>query len=202
MRGNSSPSNRTRPGFSLIEATLSTVVVGVMLAAAMQVLGASVRTRESGREQARATLIARRVLEEIMQKRYVDPDSDSGETRLTFDDVDDYNGWTQSPPTEIDGSTLVGCAGWTVSVVVAYADPLNPAQNGTSSSGVKRIAVTAKTRSGVSVTLTGLRAARGMVERQLLAQRTYAGFSTIKIRVGSDKASDVSVSVNPLNQVP
>lgn len=189
-------------GFSLIEATLSVVVVGVMLVAAMRVLGASVRTRASGREQARAILLARRVLEEVMQKHYTDPDSDVGETRATFDDVDDYNGWTQTLPTDVDGTPLDTYTGWTISVAVAYADPLLPAQNGNSASGLKRIAVTITASSGAKTTLTGLRAQKGMVERQLQAQRIYTGFSNVKIRAGNDKAPDVVVGINPLNQVP
>ncbi|MBC7771571.1 MAG: hypothetical protein H7210_03665 [Pyrinomonadaceae bacterium] len=192
---------RLRRGFTLIEATLSVLVVGVMLAAAMRVLGASVRTRASGRDQAHASLLARRLLEEIMQKRYVDPDSDVGENRLTYDDVDDYNLWGQSPPTEIDGSAMSGYTGWSVSASVVYADAESPEQNGNSSSGLKRISVKVTTRSGTSVTLTGLRAVNGMADRQLLARRNYAGFSNIKLRVGTT-GSDVVLGVNPLNQVP
>jgi len=168
----------------------------------MRVLGASIRTRGRGLERTQATLLARRVLEEVMEKRYADPDSDAGETRATFDDVDDYNGWVDAPPTEVDGSTIAGYTGWSVSVTVAYADATDPAQAGNSGSGLKRITVTAKTRNGIIATLTGLRAEHGMADRQLLAQRAYVGRSSVKVRVGTVKASEVTVSVNPLNQAP
>jgi hypothetical protein len=70
---------------------------------------------------------------------------DSGElatTRVDYDDVDDYHGWSATPPTAKDGTTLRNSAGWTQGVVVRWVDPSQPEQVVGAESGAKRIIVT------------------------------------------------------------
>jgi hypothetical protein len=45
---------------------------------------------------------------------------ESGEARLAFDDIDDYNGYSESPPKAQDGQAVEGFAEFTRSVQVYY----------------------------------------------------------------------------------
>lgn len=110
-----------RHAFTLVETVLSTIMVSVLLCAA---LSATISARGGSvvaSERALALDLAEELLAEIMQQAYVDPEApeaasgpDVGETgRTDFDDVDDYSGWKQSPPQDIEGQAIAGCAGLT-----------------------------------------------------------------------------------------
>ncbi len=49
--------------------------------------------------------------------------NENASDRNTFDDVDDYNGYTAAPPTHRDGATIDGYEGWSFSVSITPADP-------------------------------------------------------------------------------
>ena len=61
---------------------------------------------------------------------------------MDWDDIDDYDGWSATPPETKDEEPLDGYDQWTRSVEVAFVKPtnLNQVDNTT---GVKRITVTA-----------------------------------------------------------
>ncbi|HVJ86030.1 MAG TPA: hypothetical protein VM452_10330 [Caulifigura sp.] len=139
---------KRRAGFSLIEIAISSLFVGTILVAAMSTTGAVVRFRSSTADQARATLLATDLLAEIQQRPYSDPNQtpifgrESGETvRSQFDDVDDYDAWTESPPKNQAGTSLPGFTGWSRTVNVARAQRSAPIQTASSEEGLKRITV-------------------------------------------------------------
>lgn len=146
---NRSPRRGTRRrGFSLIEVAISSLLVGTILAAAMSTTGAVLRFRSSTSDLARATLLATSLLAEIQQKPYFDPNQtpgfgrESGEAaRSQFDDVDDYDAWTESPPKNQAGVDLSGLTGWSRSVTVARAQRAAPMQTAASDEGLKRITI-------------------------------------------------------------
>jgi MSHA pilin protein MshD len=193
---------RNARGFSLIEAAMSTVIVGVMLTASLRMLGGAIRTRAAMRDRTRAVLLARRILSEVQQQPLTDPNVDSGETRTTFDDVDDYDNLTLSPPTDSDGTAIAGYTNWSVLVRVAWADPTNPAQLGTSASNMRRITVTVTSPGGRKTILNGLRSQYGLMDKTLRARRSYAAYSRVTIQVGTDATTTAVSGINPLNQVP
>lgn len=102
-----------RRGFSLMEAVVAMAIVG--FASSVLLLGVEA-TLESVEEQEELTIadgLARQLLDEIQGQRWVDlsvtddpltttlaPSSDelSGPGRSTFDDTDDYNNYSSSPP--------------------------------------------------------------------------------------------------------
>ena len=93
-----------------------------------------------------ALVLADSILEEILQKEYADPDSTSGETtRATFDDVDDYNGKSNSTFTDLPTSL----ATYLITIVVDAPAPLNGVTT-------KRVRVTVS-HGQESITLTGYR---------------------------------------------
>ena len=197
-----------RPGLSLVEAVVSLVIVAVMLVAALGVVGGAARARIIQRNQCRATLLARHMLEEIMQCRYEDPDgaplfgAEPGENRPTFDDVDDFNNWEESPPQTRNGTPLPGYAGWKRSVKVVWADPNNPNAVLFTPTGLKKITVTATSLAGNPVTLTGLRAASSPYEKKLKTAATFVSWAGMTIQVGPDANAKTSSSVHLMNQVP
>ena len=175
---------RVRPirkrGFSLAETFVSVLLVGVSLAASMQTVGAVLRQRMSTNDDTVAALLAQQLLSEVLSRSYTESDDSPSfgpevgeECRADFDDVDDYHGWTETPPGDEDGTALDGLTGWSREVLVEEVEASDPLMAdvrvgnvsvgvglqipNTIDSGVKRITVTVK-RNGTTVSsLVGLR---------------------------------------------
>ena len=138
--------------FSMAEATLSVFILGVVLVAALSTVGASGRARQKMADRARGTPIAQELMTEILAQAYKDADpgaSDLGpepsesfpQNRSRFDDVDDYDGWSASPPETKDGEPIEGFDDWRRSVAVTWVDPDDLTQVCGSETGIKRITV-------------------------------------------------------------
>ena len=140
-------------GFSLVEVTVATLLVGLLLIAALQNLGASVRGGVATQLQAVGTQLAYSVLSEILTVAYSDPESNAAfgreidepqnPVRADLDDVDDFHNWTESPPRDRVGNDLGLPSQWELRVMVDYVDPLDLTQNVATDQGVKRITVEA-----------------------------------------------------------
>ena len=156
-----------------------------------------------------ATCLAGQLLSEVLQNQYMDPNSpgfglESGESntaRSSIDDVDDYNGWSESPPKWRDGTVIPGLTGWKRSVAVAYADPNNLNACGTDV-GLKRVAVTVTDPQGRAVTVTALRSSRGTYDQKPTTQTTCVRWVGVELQVGGDSTSRVYAGANVLNLVP
>ncbi|MBT8484500.1 MAG: hypothetical protein HKO59_04705 [Phycisphaerales bacterium] len=143
--------------FTLLETTVSLVVVGLVMIAAVRTVGATHRMRRVGYDRPRAAMLAHDLLAEILTMEYEEPfetisfgpeSSEGGVGRSTFDDVDDFHLWTRTPPEAPDGSALSGLAGWTRTVTVMLGDPNDlTSASGSGDVGVKVITVTV-TRGG------------------------------------------------------
>ena len=134
-------------GFSLIELIFFIVIVSVALAGILQVMQVTTQASADPMVRKQALALAESVLQEVLQKAYTDPDPlvSTGETtRETFDDVDDYNGRTQTTFTDLPA----GLSAYTVAITVA------PATLGTLA--VKRVTVTVG-RGAESISLQGYR---------------------------------------------
>ena len=140
---------RAARAFSLVEAVVSTAIVGMMFAAGISVVGASRLGQFRLARGQQAHLLAQALMEEVLAQGYSDSEAslfgtESGEatgTRAAFDDVDDYNDWSASPPQDKSGSTLDNLEGWRRTVSVAYANPADTGQLVLEDLGVKRITV-------------------------------------------------------------
>lgn len=156
--------------FSLVEALVAIVTVGVVVVAALAAAGGAKAGYEHLQERARADLSAQQLLAEILPLAYADPDGsaalglDAGEAtapnRLTLDDVDDYNGLADDPPQGRDGVPISGFSGWRRVVTVAWLDRATPEDRVFSESGVKRITVAIVKDGQTLATHVGLRSAR------------------------------------------
>lgn len=137
-----------RPGFSLLETAIASVLVGVLLVAAMRTIGASTFAQHRSAERVTGEFLADGLLAEILAKDYQDPSgvSEFGpgpdeSSKKDFDDVDDYHGWSESPPQNADGTPMPGLEGWRRTVAVVAVNSSTPTLDATGETGVKRITV-------------------------------------------------------------
>lgn len=142
---------RSRDGFSLIEVSVSTLLVGLIVVGAMRCFSATAQTGQAATDQTLAVLLAEELMEEILQQGYAEPDGavefgiDDGEfadNRQTWDDVDDYDDWSRCPPADPEGSPLTDDS-WTraVTVVQVHAEDLSQVVADSNDTGVKLISV-------------------------------------------------------------
>lgn len=143
-----------RPGFTLAEASISVLLVGLLMASALTSLGASKRREGDTISRLKGEQLAGALMNEILMLTFQEPDTsvdpvfgpEPGEStgnRLLFDDVDDYANWTSSPPSDRSGIEIPGFSGWTSSVNVIWADPLTLGSTASINTDLKKITVTA-----------------------------------------------------------
>lgn len=144
-------------GFTLIEVIIFIVVLAAGLAGILTVSNTVVKSSGDPMVRKQAIALADSILEEILQKEYEDPDGLPNvvePSRATMDDVDDYNGKTQ---TLFNSSSGVG--GWPAtldSYQVSIVVSADTTAVGTVALPAKRVAVTVS-RGGDSATLVGYR---------------------------------------------
>jgi hypothetical protein len=164
--------------FTLVESVFATLLVGVLLVATLNAAGASARLQTHSADWGRGEMLAQSLMNEILAQYYVDPGSsptfgpEAGEvttppSRTNFNDVDDYNGWSESPPQNKDGSVIPNFSGWSRNVSVAWINVSNSCNGSTSptpfvtdsnDTGVKRITVTVTHNNAVVATWTAIKA--------------------------------------------
>lgn len=129
---------RRRTGFTLIEAALTTVIVGVAFVATMQLFAACTQQNRVGSNMTTAMLLANHLQETIAGVPFNDPayastyfGPEPGQTLASFDDVDDFDGLSLSPPIDSMRRTIPDLSAYTqvVSVVPVYAT--QPSSNAT-----------------------------------------------------------------------
>ena len=145
------PGGRIRKGFTLVEAAISSLVLGLVFVSAMRCTGHALTGRMDNVLQVRGALFAQQLMSEILMQAYADADGSAtlgvdeyefAFLRFTFDDVDDYNGHSLSPPRTLEGGVPPNSQGWRQSAVVQWVNPNNPSQTSATDTGVKRITVT------------------------------------------------------------
>lgn len=125
------PRSPARRAFSLVEASISMLIVALMLGAGMAAMGISARDRLARAQARQGEALAARLLTEILQRRFEFP-AGSGigraagtptSDRTAWLDVDDYADLDESPPRDRLGRTLAGTTGWRWRARVEYVDP-------------------------------------------------------------------------------
>jgi prepilin-type N-terminal cleavage/methylation domain-containing protein len=158
--------NRDRSGLSLLEVLISTMLIGVCLVAALRAVGMTLSTQTGLSDGAVAEALACDLLTEILAKDYQDStqaatlqaDLDERPTdKTSFDDVDDYHLWQESPPQDRQGQTIAGLTGWQRSVRVEFVEAADPTRDATSDTGLKRITVEVAKSGQLRASQSGLR---------------------------------------------
>lgn len=144
-------SQHRRRALTLIEVVASTMIVSMMAVATLNALGAATKSSDSIGNRAIAMGLADELMSEIIQLPYSDPDGsavfgretgESASPRSAFDDVDDFDSWTASPPQYRDGTTIPDRTNWRQTVAITRVTPSNPATTSATDLGAKRIRVT------------------------------------------------------------
>jgi Tfp pilus assembly protein PilV len=140
-----------RHGLSLVEVAISTLLVGVVLVAALRTVGSATVSQFANGQRAQALLIANELANEILDREYSDPTAsgimgyEAGEniagSRAAFDDVDDYHNWSATPPVREIGSTLPASQNWTETVLVDYVQPDDLDAVSVTDQGIKRVRI-------------------------------------------------------------
>jgi prepilin-type N-terminal cleavage/methylation domain-containing protein len=158
---------RGHAGFTLVEAMMSMLIVSILLVAAMRATGGSGLVQYRSAERTTARLLADGLMNNILALKYEEPTSspafgpEGGESTISkvgWDDVDDFNGWTESPPQDADGNVMTDLAGWDRTVLVErLTATTNPWQTVGTETGVKRITVTVHHNGRVAATRVAIR---------------------------------------------
>lgn len=171
-RARTTSRSRARRAFTLVEAVVCTLVVAILFLVAVQAVGMSATIQFKAAERARSRALATALLDEIVQQKYAststspivfdlipgDPSGPKAGNRLGFDDVDDYQGYSDQPPQDRDGTKINGVAEYRREVAVTPVDPLDPSKLSVGDTGLKRITVTVIRNRVVLARATALRA--------------------------------------------
>ena len=149
-------------GFVLVEVTIAYVLLTVALVALLPVFIMAIRAGKKTEQLQAATYLSQELLEEVRMRKWdekttsttrlhIDNPSatlgpDAGETstdKTTFDDIDDFNGWTETPARDPLNVALPDFTAFSRSVTVTYVDSSLAAAGGTSD--YKRVTVCSKT---------------------------------------------------------
>lgn len=144
---------RKQRGFTLVELVITVVILGIAVAGILLVYVTTVASSADPMQREQAVAIAESYLDEILPKRFNDPDGADGEAlRSDFDDVDDYDQINGEVPTDMNGNAIAGLGSYSVDVAVV-GDSLNGLAAGTES---LRVDVTV-TYDIESITISGYR---------------------------------------------
>jgi len=200
-----------RKGMTLIEGVISIVIVTTMLVAALSALGSFSRARRSQFDRCAGAALARALMSEILQTRYIEPvsdvsfgleDGEADDVRSAWDDVDDYNGLSESWPKTKDGVKIAGADGWTRSVAVEFVQPTNPNTTSSEDTGLVRISVSATSPTGVTTTLQALRSDQSVYDQPPAAESAFVTLVGVDMQIGPDEARRLTTGTHVLNRTP
>ncbi|MFQ5847804.1 MAG: hypothetical protein ACE5IQ_09090 [Candidatus Methylomirabilales bacterium] len=143
--------HRDQRGITLIDLILVIIIISLAVPPMVALLIQETRQSTFGVTATRANSLGSALLEEMRSKRWDENGGaasttlgpESGETRATYDDVDDFNGLNDSPPQDPLGNNLTGAAGYRQQVSVCYVATTDlETCLGAGTSNNKRITVT------------------------------------------------------------
>jgi MSHA pilin protein MshD len=117
-------------GITLVELIISIVVISIALVGIFLVINLTTTTSANPVVQYQAIAIAESYMEEILLQAYCNPiipatcafgagtGPDSAETRATYNDVDDYNGLSDSGALDSQGNAIALLSAYTILVKV------------------------------------------------------------------------------------
>lgn len=153
--------------FSLAETVMSVVIVGGLVVASLHTVGSATLAQRQMGNSGRGQLLAHDLMTEILQQDYEEPidtpvlgreSGESGGSRPDYDDVDDYDNWSASPPQYKDGTDMPDLDGWSRSVVVNWVSPSDAKTVVGTETGLKRIEITVKCKGETTAIMSALRA--------------------------------------------
>ena len=195
------PHPRRCSGFTLVEAVISCLIMATILTSALTMVGAVAKSRKVPAAQAQGLELAKGLMAEILQCHYINPSGTTdGTTRATWNNVSDFSGFQDSPPSATNGTAIPGYTGWKRKVTVTLVMPAAPDTVSGTDQGLKRVTIQVTNPSGVVYTLYGLKSSTSYTERKASATATYT--SGINIQLQPTGGSTIAAGVDLMNQVP
>ncbi len=119
--------HRDERGFTLIDLILVIIIVAIAIPPMLALFIQMVSGSTFAVTVSRANALASTLREEIQSKKWDDNDPwsvilgpETGDSRATYNDVDDFNGLDESPPRDSQGVDLDGFTGFRQQVSVCY----------------------------------------------------------------------------------
>jgi Tfp pilus assembly protein PilV len=148
-------------GITLAETVISMLLISFVLVSTLSIVGPMARSTTVHADRLVASNLANEMAEEIATKLFIDPnaadpdalgaDADDGSAnRIDFDDIDDYQNWSSSPPSLSAGSPITSLSNWTRSVTIEHAVLAEPSTASATNTGLKRVTITV-TKNGVKL---------------------------------------------------
>jgi type II secretory pathway pseudopilin PulG len=129
---NRSSQRHAHYGFTLIEAAVATVVIGLGIVALLAAMGAGARNSQTSQQLTQAVLLTQEIREWTVALPFSDPDpgdqgkppgSDGSSPQVFVDDLDDLMGVTYSPPRDGRGNAIAGLHDWAQTITITWLDP-------------------------------------------------------------------------------
>jgi prepilin-type N-terminal cleavage/methylation domain-containing protein len=121
-----------RQGFTLIEAAVATMIVGVGILALVHAMASGTRVNQQGRNVTQAVFLAQEIREWTIRLPFNDPDpadagkppgSDGTNPQTFVDDLDDLMDVTYTPPRNANGQPINDLTGWSQTIQLQWKDP-------------------------------------------------------------------------------
>jgi type II secretory pathway pseudopilin PulG len=121
-----------RRGFTLIEAAMTTVIVGVGILASMSLFAACSQQNTNASEMTTAMMLATNIQEAMANMAFCDPITgkttfgpEGGETLTSYDDLDDFDGQNICPPIDALRASIPNLSQYSQVINVDPVDPNN-----------------------------------------------------------------------------
>lgn len=143
----------TQQGFTLVEVIVAIAIISVAIGGVMLVFVVALSHSADPQQQQQAVAIAEGYMDEILSRRFEDPDGVASveASRGLYDDVDDYGTISNEQPRDQEGAVLSGLSDYRVQVTVSASGAFGPAGQ---TVPAKRIDVTVTRPPLVQTTLT------------------------------------------------
>ena len=193
-----------RAGFTLVEVVIAVAIMGITLTASLSAVAYAARDRRTIDELRQGHALAASLAREIMSQRFADPQGSTvvptSTTRSAFNNLTDYANFTESPPTQRDGSSIPEAAGWQRSVAIEPAavdnTSLAPSITAATTVVLYKVTVTARSPSGKTYALATYRSAFGVPDSSTPSTGLLTGL-VINLQSGPQRAS---INVDLKNQ--
>jgi len=127
---------------------MTTAIVGIAFVASLELFAACTKQNRAGAQTTVAMMLAQHTQEAMWNLPFTDPNplsavfgAETGEALATFDDVDDFNGRSFSPPIDALRQAIPELSQYTQTVAVAPVNLNQPSATGAAGAAV-RVTVT------------------------------------------------------------
>ncbi len=190
----------------MVEVVVATLLSGIVIIGSLEVMGGAIKTRTASSQYALGPMLASELLAEVMSKSYEDPEApgtgslfgvgkESGESaRSTFDDVDDYWNYSESPPLDSNDQEMTQYSGWSRAVSWRYA------KTGDTSfsffpTGLTKVTVTVTAPDGSVTRRYGIRSKDGALEQPVAIDSEIVTWVGAELQIGAQGIARAGINL-------